>query len=473
MPADFFEFHEQAVARPRREPTPSSPANVALSVTELTLQLDQLVRSGFPDSLLVRGELSNFQRHGASGHLYFTLKDSQNCVECVMWKSDAVRMKFAPADGMELVASGRIAVYGKRGRYQLYATALHPIGQGALELAFRQMRAKLEREGLFAAERKRPLPNYPRTLVLISSREGAALQDMLKVIGRFPFLRVRLFAVPVQGDGAAQRIAAALGSVRADDGDLVLLARGGGSLEDLWAFNEEIVARAVAQCALPVITGIGHEVDVSIADLVADFHAHTPTEAAQVATAAWRGATELLANQSRRLLRVLQAGVANARRRLAALERHEVFRRPLDRLNQHRQYLDDRQRALVMVMRERMRTVEQRLAVASARLSERHPRWLIQLRAQQTQTAEENLARTLRTALKQRQSRVDALEARLKSLGVESVLRRGYSILTIKRSGLIVRSIQQVKPGDRLVTRLADGSVQSVAEDAAQLPLFE
>lgn len=472
MPADFFEFHQQAVARPRREPMPSSTSNPALSVTELTLQLDQLVRSGFPESLSVRGELSNFQCHGASGHLYFTLKDPRNCIECVMWKSDAVRMKFTPTDGMELVASGRIAVYGKRGRYQLYATALHPIGQGALELAFQQMRAKLEGEGLFAAGRKRPLPNYPQSLVLISSREGAALQDMLKVIGRFPFLRVRLFAVPVQGDGAARRIAAALSSVRADDGELVLLARGGGSLEDLWAFNEEIVARALAQCALPVITGIGHEVDVSIADLVADFHAHTPTEAAQVATAAWRNAAELLANQSRRLLRVLQAGVADARRQLAALERHEIFRRPLDRLIQHRQYLDDRQRALVMVMRERWRLVSQRLAVASARLSERHPRWLIQLRAQQTRTAEENLARSLRTALKQRQSRVDALEAQLKSLGVESVLRRGYSILTIKRSGLIVRSAQQVKPGDRLLTRLADGSVQSVAEDAAQLPLF-
>ena len=261
---------------------PQAGEEGAISVSQLTAVIDRAIKAGVPGSVLVKGEVSNFKAHAASGHLYFTLKDATACINCVMWKSDAARVKFRPTDGMELLTGGRVAVYAEQGKYQLYVTSLRPIGQGALELALRQLRARLEAEGLFAAARKKPLPPYPLNIALVTSRQTAALQDMLKVLRRFPWLRLSLFHAPVQGDGAGERIADAIAQLNASRDrptDVLLLARGGGSLEDLWAFNEEVVARAIAASRIPVVTGIGHEIDVSIADLVADHHAHTPTEA--------------------------------------------------------------------------------------------------------------------------------------------------------------------------------------------------
>ena len=280
------------------------------------------------------------------------LKDPGACVDCVIFKSDAQRLKFKPADGMELLAGGRVGIYAQRGRYQLYVSSLSPIGQGALELAFQQLRAKLQAEGLFAPERKKPLPAFPINIVLVTSRQTAALQDMLKVLRRFPFLQLSVFHVPVQGEGAGEKIAEALGLLnrQAAKGkrvvDVMLLGRGGGSLEDLWAFNEEVVARAIAKSAIPIVTGVGHEVDVSISDLVADYHAHTPTEAAQVIVAQWRNAPDAIDTIVLRSRRALRQSLTDARQRLSAIERHEVFRRPTDRIDQIRQLLDDRQRTL-------------------------------------------------------------------------------------------------------------------------------
>ncbi len=270
-----------------------------------------------------------------------------------MFKSDAVRLKFQPGDGMEMLATGRIGVFPKRGNYQLYVARLDPLGQGALELAFQQLKAKLEAQGLFDPENKKPLPRFPQSIVLVTSQETAALQDMLKVLGRFPWLRVMLYHVAVQGDGCAAKIAGALRDLsRNADAlgpiDVILLARGGGSLEDLWAFNEEVLARAIAASNIPIVTGVGHEVDTSIADLAADYHAHTPTEAAQVITANWRIAPDTTDALGLRLRRELRMRLNEARQRLAATQRHAVFRRPMDRINTLRQLLDDRQRALFL-----------------------------------------------------------------------------------------------------------------------------
>src|SRR5258706_6500644 len=223
-----------------------------------------------------------------------------------MFRGEAMNLKFTPADGLELIATGRVGVFAKRGRYQFYVTALQPVGQGALEFARQQIQNKLQAEGLFDPDRKKPLPRYPRRVVLVTSAQTAAVQDMLKVLRRFPFLQVQVYHVPVQGDGSAEQIAAALRHLHADQPapgserkattrilppiDLILLRRGGGCLEDMWEFNEEILARAIRASRIPIITGIGHEIDVSIADLAADHHAHTPTEAAQVATRYWRTA---------------------------------------------------------------------------------------------------------------------------------------------------------------------------------------
>ncbi len=460
------------------KPSGASDAGAAgaMSVSELTARIDRVLREGFADVLLVRGEISNFSRNATSGHLYFTLKDAQSCLDCVMWKSDAARMKFAPAEGMELVATGRLGVFGKRGRYQLYVTSLRPVGQGALELAFQQMRAKLAAEGLFDADRKRSIPAYPLSIVLVTSREGAALADILKVLRRFPWVRLRLYAVPVQGDGAAARIAAALHhlsrTLERGGGDVVLLARGGGSLEDLWAFNEEAVARAIAACPVPVITGIGHEVDVSIADLVADYHAHTPTEAAQVISTKWRDVHEVLDTDALRLNRALKMRVQEARQFLAGVERHEFFRRPFEQINFRRQLLDDRQRGVTIALQNRLRLAEQRLGAAAARLSARHPRVVLELGQQRANGLSARLARSQGSLFAHWKERISATAARLNALSPRAVLARGYS-MTTRADGTLIRSTSEVRQGDRLLTRLVDGVVKSVAQNSAQMELFE
>jgi len=523
MAANFFDFQQQlARVRPPLKPPAPPMGDAPLTVTELTNKIAKVIHGGMPSSVLVRGEVSNFNRHNTSGHLYFTLKDPGACVDCVMFRSDATRLKFEPADGMELLAGGRVGVYPQRGRYQLYISTLRPLGQGALELAFQQVRAKLEREGLFAPERKKPLPRYPLRVVIVTSPEAAALQDILKVLHRFPWLRLMLYGAPVQGDGAAEKLAAALTHVNvAIDGiggaDVILLARGGGSLEDLWCFNEEIVARAVAASCVPVVTGIGHEVDVSIADLVADHHAHTPTEAAQVITAQWRGAADLLDHTSQRLHRALRQIVSDAAQRLRAIERHEVFRRPMDRVGALRQLLDERQRAMIVAedrllrhgrdrvqgaaahlerflpaflarwrellnarrqqldqaIARRLRADYERLSRTQAVLQESHPRYQMRLAAQRLQAIEHRLRRAIDERLQQRRQGLDGAARQLEAVSPRSVLTRGYTITARKKDGLPVRSASQLKPGDKLLTRFVDGKVESIVEDSTQLSLFE
>ncbi len=340
MTADFFQFRQQLFRPQPPAPAPSKqkadPA-AAMTVSQVTEKIRQILSSNLPPTLQVRGEVSNFNRNKSSGHLYFTLKDPDACLDCVMFRSEAARLKFEPENGIELLATGRIGIFPARGRHQLYVSDLRPLGQGALELAFQQVKAKLEAEGLFEPARKKQIPRYPRRIILVTSQEAAALADILKVLRRFPWLKLMLYPVPVQGDGAGLRIAAVLKHLNATidqvgGGDVILLGRGGGSLEDLWAFNEEAVARAVAASRIPVVTGIGHEVDVSIADLVADHHAHTPTEAAQVITAHWKQAADLLSTSTHRITRGLRVTLTHARQRLEMIEQGLVeARRARDR----------------------------------------------------------------------------------------------------------------------------------------------
>lgn len=505
MSTNFFEFREKVTTRrdppaPIEAPPTSSPPVTPLSVTQLTAQIERVIKSGLPGAVLVKGEVSNFKEHRGSGHLYFTLKDAGACIGCVMWKSDAERVKFDVRDGMELLATGRVAVYVSQGKYQLYVTRLQPLGQGALELAFKQLHARLEAQGLFALERKRALPMYPSRIALVTSRATAAIQDMLKVLGRFPWVKLCVVNVPVQGDGAGEKIADALtrlsrSGARCGNVDVILLGRGGGSLEDLWAFNEEVVARAIASSRIPVITGIGHEVDTSIADLVADYHAHTPTEAAQVAVMHWRKAGTDVEAHAARLHRTMRGVVQDAQRRLEMIERHEAFRRPRDRVDQFRQLLDDRQRSLqiaaeglVQGLRQRIATAEQglaatgnermrrdreRLARLTLALGERHPRHLASLATARVAALDARLSAVMSNCLRRQTLKVDLLARHLTAIGPEQILKRGYSITTLKKGGKVVRSIDQVHPGDRLVTRLADGEIESSAEDKNQPSLFE
>lgn len=500
--AGFFDVREQLVPQrsPRATPTGASPGGTdgPLSVSAVTKVIDRAIRSGVPATVTVRGEVSNFSHNRGSGHAYFTLKDPEAVLACVMFRDAFERVKFTPANGMELMAVGSIRLYAAQGRHQLYVSQLQPLGQGALELAFQQLRAKLEAEGLFAPERKRPIPRYPSRIVLITSRQTAALQDMLKVLRRYPWVRLLLCHVPVQGEGSGATIAKALAGVNANidqlgGADLILLGRGGGSLEDLWGFNDESLARAIAASRLPVVTGIGHEVDVSIADLVADHHAHTPTEAATVAVAAWRTAEDELRNLSARLARQLDHELRDARRRLAAVEQHEFFRRPTDRIDDLRQRLDDRGRRLELAVHAAMRRRQARVQSAADRLARQTPaaraarslERLEQLKQRLTvavrgevrrsgialDTVAARLRRPMLASLQRRADRVAALSTHLEALSPQRTLERGYTVTRLAK-GAVVRSAKDVREPDRIVTRFADGEVTSVVEDGSRPKLF-
>jgi exodeoxyribonuclease VII large subunit len=473
---DFFEFHKQVTQRPR----PAKPVGKSgeqrppMSVLQLTTLIDKVLRDHLPATVHVKGEVSNFKLHNSSGHAYFTLKDPGACVDCVIYKSDVERLAFRPEDGLEVVASGRIKIYAEKGRYQLYVSEVEPIGQGALELAFRQLCKKLDREGLFAPERKRPIPPYPRRIALVTSTQTAAIADMLKILRRYPWLKIACYHVPVQGDGAGARIAEAIDDLSAmGSADVILLGRGGGSLEDLWAFNEEAVARAVAGCAIPVVTGIGHEIDVSIADLAADYHAHTPTEAARVVTASWKDAGDVLDELAMRLRREAKGRWDEARRWLSEVERHEMFRRPLDKVNLLRQKLDDRQRGLALALGSRLGGLRGRLAAILARAGARHPRNQLALSRERLEGRTKELERLMSAGMGKRRQMLDAMAAHLRAVGPEQVLNRGYSITRVKKTGEVVRSAEQIKAGERLSTRVADGEIESVAQDGKQMSLFE
>lgn len=506
--ASFFDFQDdlQSLKRgdksaPAPDNAPSTPLPPAISVAQLTARIERILKAGLPDSLLVRGEVSNFKLHSASGHAYFTLKDSLACINCVMFRNDFSRVKFDVGDGMDLLATGRVGLYPQRGSYQFYITRLEPLGQGALELAFRQLCAKLQAEGLFAPERKKPLPRYPLRIALLTSAATAALQDLLKVFARFPFLKLFLFHVPVQGEAAAAKIAQAIRDLSSPHPqlnhlDVIVLARGGGSLEDLWPFNEEIVARAMAQSTLPIITGIGHETDVSVADLLADYHAHTPTEAAQVLVSAWRSATDDLQATTLRLRQTLRARLQDASFKLDQAQRHEFFRRPADIVQTRKQRLDDMESDFSVVAAQQIAHVKQHIAALSLRLEQssprrliaarrermarlelafqqRHPSRIIDLRRHEISSLEHRLQSALQHGLRRHTAHIEQLARHLNAIGPEQVLARGYSITRLKKTGQILRSKSQIPSGSRLLTRLADGEIQSITEDPRQGNLFD
>ena len=469
----FFDMREKLTA-PARASTSIEP----LSVTQVTRLIDTAIKSGVPAAVAVRGEVSNFNLNRASGHAYFTLKDPTATINCVMFRGEFSRVKFQPTDGMELLATGGVRVYAAQGRYQLYVNQLQPLGKGALELALAQLREKLSAEGLFEATRKQPIPRFPGRIVIITSRETAALQDMLKVLRRVPTLALMLFHVPVQGEGAGKQIAAAIELINRRSADvhgvdLILLGRGGGSLEDLWAFNEEILARAIAASKIPIVTGIGHETDISIADLIADHWAHTPTEAATFAISHWRTADESLRVNSARLHRQMQTMMQDHRQRLSAIQRHEMFRRPTQHIERLRMQLDDRQTSLALFINRLLHARQRRLDDLNHRLQKRGPAvTLSRLKAELTATAA-RMNQLTGEGLRRRRARIEALSAQLEAVNPLQVLKRGYTLTRLKKTGAIVTSSSQLHEGQSIVTRFHDGEVESTVDDAAQPKLFE
>lgn len=398
-----------------------------VSVTELVTAMKEVIETALPPCI-VEAELSNCRR-SAAGHWYLTLKDAGSEIPATIWRNVAQRLQFQPQDGMKVLATGALEVYVQGGKCQFIINRLLPQGVGALELAFRQLKEKLEAEGLFDPERRRPLPAIPRRIALVTSPTGAAVRDMIQVITRrWPPADLVIVPVRVQGDGAAEDVVRALAMVhRIPDVDVAIVGRGGGSLEDLWCFNTEAVARAIVACKVPVISAVGHEIDVSISDLVADRRALTPSEAGELVVPSATELREKFRQNAERLRAGMQARIEKFRLRLAALEARSVLQKPENLINQRRQDCD--------VLGDRMQ-------------------------------------RTISLRVERHKASLAALTASLDALSPLKVLLRGYS-LTQTEAGTIVHNAEQVQPGQILITRLHHGQLRSRVENLSAAPTSE
>jgi exodeoxyribonuclease VII large subunit len=411
-----------------------------LTVSELTDQLRRAVEERFP-AVWVEGEISNFRLYG-SGHAYFTLKDEGAQLRAVLFRNRTRRLRFEPGDGQHVLAFGSLEVYAQRGEYQLVVELLEPRGLGALQLAFEQLKARLDAEGLFDAARKRPLPRFPRKIGIVTSPSGAALRDMLRIIGRrFAGLHIVVAPTRVQGEGAAAEIARALGDLNAlGDVDVIIVGRGGGSLEDLWAFNEEVVARAIAASKVPVISAVGHEVDFTIADFVADLRAPTPSAAAEL------------------VVREKQALVEQVQGLRVRLER--AARRPLTDLARR---VDDGRERLHRAGVLAHRRAAHRLEVLTARLRAAGPFGRLASGRHRLERAHARLDGGIGARLTAARHRLDHAAARLDSLSPLRVLARGYS-LALGPGGHVLTSAGQVAVGDAVRVLLSRGSLDCRVE---------
>ena len=393
-----------------------------VSVTQLTQYIKLLLdKDEILSQVCVRGELSNYKAH-SSGHQYFTLKDEGAVISCVMFRSDAMKMRFRPESGMKVILYGRVSLFPKSGQYQIYVTAMQPDGVGALAVAYEQLKRRLHEEGLFDPAHKQLLPHYPHRVALITSPTGAAVRDMTRILGRrWPMAEVLVCPVRVQGEGAAEEIAQMLDYVDKHQlADVIITGRGGGSLEDLWAFNEEIVARAIYRCTIPVISAVGHEPDVTISDYVADVRAATPSNAAEIAVQDEAAIRSALRQLQLRLEQAEGRKLTHLRQRLDALAQKPVMKRP-------EAYLQQQELQLEML--------RQRLEHAG------------------TGVVQKNALRFQRAA------------AKLDALSPLKVLSRGYAMVT--REDAVVRSVTQLEPGDPVAVALSDGTVQCTV-DAVQ-----
>ena len=439
------------------------PSRRIWPVRELVGQVRELVEQEYGD-VWVEGEISNY-RPAPSGHVYFTLKDAEAQLPVVLFRRQAMLLRFRPEDGLHVLARGRVSVYEQRGQMQLVAETMEPVGAGSLQLAFEQLKAQLKAEGLFDAERKRPLPAFPRTVGIVTSPTGAVIRDFLNIVARrHSGLNVLVCAVSVQGDSAPAEIEAALAELN-DSGlaDVIVLARGGGSLEDLAAFNSERVARAIAASRLPVVSAIGHETDFTIADFVADLRAPTPSAAAELITEAQHKIAERVAEQSHRLERAARFQLLQARQRLTRLPVSRAEGRVNTLLHRMAQRLDDFSLRLEVAASGQLRQHQHEVAELTAAVLRHDPRQQLGLARERLAVCRTHMDRTLERLVHKSAARLNALDARLHSLSPLAVLERGYA-LVLNAAGGVVRSTAQVAAGDKVTTRLADGAFISHVE---------
>lgn len=430
------------------------PVRQVYSVAELNREARSLLEGGFP-LLWVEGEISNLARP-ASGHVYFTLKDAQAQVRCAMFRMRGRLLDFQPKNGTAVLARARVSLYEARGEFQLIVEQMEEAGDGRLRRQFEVLKRRLAAEGLFDLARKRPLPPLPRRIGIITSPSGAAIRDILSVLKRrFPAIPVLIYPVPVQGSEAPPAIVAALQTAaRRAECDLLILTRGGGSLEDLWAFNEEAVARAIADSPIPLVSAVGHEIDFTIADLAADLRAPTPSAAAELVVPDCGEWLTRLNRQTDRLSRALRQRLAGEQQRLTALARH--LRHPGQRLRDQAQRLDELEQRLIRALRGTLARRTAQLAGLRAQLQTRSPvRRVAELEHRLT-TLRGRLRQALRQGLSHEQQRLAGLGRALDAVSPLATLGRGYAIVQAE-DGRVVRRATEVATGERIIARLAEG----------------
>jgi exodeoxyribonuclease VII large subunit len=488
---DFGElFAQQTTSAPERAPEapapatppqPLKPSRKILSVTELTSQIRRILE-GHIGHVWVTGEITNF-RSQSSGHIYFTLKDANAQLSCVLFRGELFVDRTLLQDGRTVTLGGELTVYETRGQYQLRVTQAELQGAGALQAAFERLKQKLNAEGLFAKERKRPLPRFPRRIGLASSPTGAAIRDVLHVVERRnPSLEILLAPCRVQGDGAGLEVAGAIqllneyNSSRSQTGndqltindhipvDLILVTRGGGSPEDLWAFNEEVVARAIFHSALPVVSAVGHEIDFTISDFVADFRAATPSAAAEIITEGVYSSCQFVADVGPRIQQLAKQQIQDKRDSLAQFRQRHDRLHPRRKFNDWLQRLDDLQTTLQRCGKQG--TKRQRLAVRNLceRLLRVRPGVLLKQRREVLRQETERLNEQTRHRIRELKNRLGTIETRLRLLGPDQVLARGYSITMDAETGKVLREAKATQKGNKIKTKLKTGEIISRIE---------
>jgi len=448
------------------------------TVGEVNTLVKMVLQDLLPDRLIVRGEISGWKHHLPRGHCYFSLKDETGVLACVMWADKFRAVRFRPEDGMAVLATGYVDVYIKGGKYQLYVEKLEPEGIGALQLAFEQMVRKLRAEGLFDEAHKRPIPQYPERISILTSESGAAVHDITDSIhNRWPCVKLFLYPVPVQGEGAAEQIAFAIRDVNKRNRklklDLLIVGRGGGSLEDLWAFNEEVLARAIFDSEIPIISAVGHEVDVTVADLVADARASTPTKAGVVAVPDMRDVLAELSSRQRMLTNDIRSQLQLADQSVKTILASSVFRNPLLVVRNREQQLDETGMRLADSVKGLVSTARQALHSYYEQVVRIEPHRLLAKRTVELKDLQSRTNAAMREIISRGRMQLLSQDNRLAGLNPKSVLRRGYSITRNRATGTLVKTVDDIQVGDSMATELAgenliESKVTRKSEDRSQ-----
>lgn len=435
------------------------------SIRQLNQEVRRLLQQGFPPLLWVEGELSNVATP-ASGHVYFSLKDEHAQVRGVMFRSSSKLITLQPKEGMLVLVKARVELYEARGQFQLIVEHMEEAGIGILQRRYEELKRKLSNEGLFDAAHKKPLPPFPASLCIVTSATGAAIRDIISVLSRrFPGLAIRVYAIPVQGEASAGAIVEAIQTInRRKDGDIVILARGGGSIEDLWSFNEESVARAIFASRLPVVTGIGHEVDFTIADFVADMRAPTPSAAAELVVPDASTILESLKQHSDSVKFLTQNTISNLHQSIDWLSQRLEHLHPRLTVQRNSQFLLEMERRLESAVKLQHSRLDNNFITLLLRFGKLSPKALVHEFGIRLKHLHEHLDNVLHTQLEQRKQGLETWVRALGSASPQATLNRGYSIVTLKRDGQILRNTRQATRHEKIMIQLAKGHVDAYIE---------